>query len=105
MYRDPILSRYIDEATLRDLFAKTIAFFKIIAHATSALSIDMRILQGLERDLFHPRSVDMTGPNSSFSSTTSVGPQLAPMMTSPNAAAGLHLAGGILPPPPIGLPP
>ncbi|KAK3934398.1 hypothetical protein QBC46DRAFT_347675 [Diplogelasinospora grovesii] len=50
-FKDPILSAHIDENTLKELFSRTIAFFKLIAHPTSALAIDMRILEGLEREL------------------------------------------------------
>ncbi|KAK3933897.1 hypothetical protein QBC46DRAFT_274875, partial [Diplogelasinospora grovesii] len=57
-FKDPILSAYIDENTLKELFSRTIAFFKLIAQPTSALAIDMRILEGLERELWN-RSVDM----------------------------------------------
>ncbi|KAK3325156.1 hypothetical protein B0H66DRAFT_111245 [Apodospora peruviana] len=80
VFRDPTLHNYVDERTLKELFQKTIAFFKIIAQPTSALAIDMRILEGLERELWGRRyGVGTELPvnahtNSSFSSTTSGGP-------------------------------
>lgn len=102
VYKDPILNKFIPERTLRDLLSKTIAFFKMVAHSSSALSIDMRILQGLDRELFYPR-VDIPGPNSSFSSTTTTDTlTLAPMVSSapgPMQAPGAPM-DGILPPPP-----
>ncbi|KAK4194022.1 CHAT domain-containing protein [Triangularia verruculosa] len=51
-FKDPVLNQYIDEGLLKDLFAKTISFFNIIAHPSSALSIDMRILEGLQHQLW-----------------------------------------------------
>ncbi|KAK3938266.1 hypothetical protein QBC46DRAFT_365607 [Diplogelasinospora grovesii] len=51
-FKDPILNAYIDENTLKELFSRTIVFFKLIAQPTSALAIDMRILEGLERELW-----------------------------------------------------
>ncbi|KAK1829107.1 hypothetical protein QBC39DRAFT_139437 [Podospora conica] len=80
-FRNPILTHYIDEHVLRDLFVKTIAFFRLISQPSSALSIDMRILEGLERELWgrNKASADpMDGVvqqqqhhGSSFSSTAS----------------------------------
>lgn len=91
VFRNPILTDYINEHTLRDLFAKTIAFFRLISQPSSALWIDMRILEGLESELWggsggnKPSSVDPEGGpqghhGSSFSSTAS-GP--APMPGTP----------------------
>jgi hypothetical protein len=42
----------VDERLLRDLFDKTIRFLRQSATTTSSLQIDMRILEGLKRDLF-----------------------------------------------------
>lgn len=67
-FRDPVLHRFVDEELLRTLFHRTIHFLRQSATATSSLRIDMHILEGLQRDLFHtpdPRT------NSSFSSNTS----------------------------------
>lgn len=103
VYKDPILHRFIPERTLKDLLSKTISFFKLIAHSSSALSVDMRILQGLERELFYPRAADFSGPNSSFSSTTTTDTlTLAPMVSSTPGSmqAPGAPADGILPPPP-----
>jgi hypothetical protein len=96
VFRDPTLHGYVDEQLLKELFSKTIAFFRIIAPPTSALHIDLRILEGLERKLWgrsnngdvmdHP-----TG--SSFSSTTSGGPPpVPPLIPAPSMppVAGPH---------------
>ena len=45
--RDPTLHQYVDEFVLKELFNKTISFFRIISQPSSALAIDMRILEGL----------------------------------------------------------
>ncbi|AEO62243.1 uncharacterized protein THITE_40970 [Thermothielavioides terrestris NRRL 8126] len=77
VFRDPTLHRFVDEQTLKELFARTIAFFKVIAHPTSALHIDLRILEGLERELWgkNSNSTDASDhpTGSSFSSTGSGG--------------------------------
>jgi hypothetical protein len=52
VFRDPTLRDLINELLLKELFSKTIAFFRIIAHPTSALHVDLRILEGLERELW-----------------------------------------------------
>ena len=106
VYKDPILNRFIPEKLMRDLLSRTISFFKMVAHSTSALSIDMRILQGLERELFYPSRVDILHPNSSFSSSTTnetltlapmVSPAPPPLLQTASAPPMHH---GILPPPP-----
>ncbi|KAL2148395.1 hypothetical protein VTH82DRAFT_2315 [Thermothelomyces myriococcoides] len=82
-FRDPILSKYIQEDLLKELFAKTISFFKIIAPPSSALHIDLRILEGLQRKLWgKPNSTEAVDhpTGSSFSSTASGGPPPAPPM-------------------------
>lgn len=92
VFRNPILTHYINEQTLRGLFAKTIAFFRLISQPSSALWVDMRILEGLESELWgssggnKPSSVDPDGGQqqqqghhgSSFSSTAS-GPAPTPV--------------------------
>ncbi|KAK1750565.1 hypothetical protein QBC47DRAFT_119169 [Echria macrotheca] len=98
-FKDPTLSPYIDEGILRDLFIKTIAFFKIISQPTSALAIDMRILEGVEREFWRKPvggGDGMDHPNSSFSSTTSSGPPLPPInsMSRPGLLSSA-------PPPPV----
>lgn len=105
VYKDPVLNKFVDEATLRELFAKTISFFKIVAHSSSALSVDMRILQGLDRELWHARPADIPGPNSSFGSTTTTDTlTLAPIASSASAPPVMYPLSrpgdGILPPPP-----
>ncbi|KAK0638903.1 hypothetical protein B0T16DRAFT_234526 [Cercophora newfieldiana] len=103
-FRDPTLSKFVDEQTLKDLFAKTISFFRTIAQPSSALSTDMRILEGLEHELWgKSMSTDAMDARagSSFSSNTSSGPQ----MTSMNAMSGpppMSPPGG---PPPFSGPP
>ncbi|KAL2141273.1 hypothetical protein VTI28DRAFT_2645 [Corynascus sepedonium] len=81
VFRDPTLSCYVKEPVLKELFTRTISFFRIIAPPTSSLHIDLRILEGLERKLWgkssNAEAVDHpTG--SSFSSSTSGGPPPAP---------------------------
>ncbi|RDA93725.1 hypothetical protein CP533_0214 [Ophiocordyceps camponoti-saundersi (nom. inval.)] len=66
-YKDPVLRKMVDEETLQHLFAKTIQFLRQSATATSSLTLDMRILEGIQRDLFS----NDAGVNSSFSSSTS----------------------------------
>ncbi|KAK3938269.1 hypothetical protein QBC46DRAFT_365608 [Diplogelasinospora grovesii] len=51
-FKDPILSAYINKNTLKELFSRTITFFKLIAQPTNALVIDMHILEGLKRELW-----------------------------------------------------
>lgn len=110
MYKDPTLSKYIKEGTLRTLFSRTIQFFQTVALASSALAIDMRILQGLDRELWYNGNVEMTDaePHSSFSSNTSGGvihghPHGLPVTPSGPAPPGMHAPGtpadGILGPP------
>jgi hypothetical protein len=68
-YKDPVLRRFVEEDLLRTLFHRTIAFLRQSSTATSSLRVDMRILEGLQRDLFlvpDPRTT------SSFSSQASV---------------------------------
>ncbi|PKS07675.1 hypothetical protein jhhlp_006283 [Lomentospora prolificans] len=66
-YCDPFLRQELDEAKLKDLFLKTIAFFgKVVGH-TSALAFDKRLLEGLYRELFEVHG----NPNMSFSSGAS----------------------------------
>lgn len=90
-FKDPTLNRFVDELTLRDLFTKTIAFFSLVAQSSSALAIDMRILQGVEHELWGKSSNgDGTEAHtgSSFSSTTSGGPQLPPISGPVGAPGG-----------------
>ena len=101
-FKNPILGKYINEQTLRDLFTKTIAFFRVISQPTSALAIDMRILEGLERELWRkgPLTVDAMEAlaGSSFSSSTSTsGPTTLPSMHAP----GTPIEGGMPQLPPI----
>lgn len=106
-YKDPTLSRFIDGTKLQKLFMKTIQFFQIIAHASSALAIDMRILQGLDRELWYNSNTNTTdaepGPNSSFTSTTSEGFHGLPMTPMAPVPPSMHAPGtpvdGILAPP------
>lgn len=67
-FRDPILHQHVDEELLRNLFVRTIHFFRMSATATSALRTDLRILEGLQHDLFQ---LPDRRTNSSFSSHTS----------------------------------
>lgn len=54
VYKDPILKQFVSEPTMRDLLSKTIDFFKVVVHASSALSVDLKILIGLRDELFYP---------------------------------------------------
>ncbi|KAK0719508.1 hypothetical protein B0H67DRAFT_154506 [Lasiosphaeris hirsuta] len=107
VFKDPTLGKFIDEQTLRDLFQRTIAFFRVISQPSSALVIDMRILEGLERELWRkPNNIDTDAyQGSSFSSATSSGPPMLPMtpLPGPPAPLGPHAPSvrALGPPPPI----
>jgi hypothetical protein len=96
VFRDPTLRDLIDEQLLKELFSRTISFFRVIAHPTSALHVDLRILEGLERKLW-PRSNNdaMDHPTgSSFSSSTSGGAlPLPPRIPIPPVPAMPPVAG------------
>ncbi|KAH8685747.1 hypothetical protein BGZ60DRAFT_365116 [Tricladium varicosporioides] len=68
-FKDPILHELIDERELRDLLETTIAFLKLHAHNSSALNIDLRILQhtGMVNNLLPPHLFP-SNMSSSFSS-------------------------------------
>ncbi|KAF4629171.1 hypothetical protein G7Y89_g8977 [Cudoniella acicularis] len=70
-FKDPILHELIDERELRDLLEKTIAFLKLVSHNSSALHIDLRILQhtGQLNNLL-PTHSQAVNESSSFSSTS-----------------------------------
>ncbi|KAL2264896.1 hypothetical protein VTJ83DRAFT_7406 [Remersonia thermophila] len=93
VFRDPTLKEHVDENLLKHLFARTISFFRVIAHPSSALYIDLRILEGLERELWGKQgSTEMTDhpTGSSFSSMASTAPLSgagsAPATTTTSAA-------------------
>lgn len=71
-YMNPILSKlvleYISRDGLRDLVDKTIAFLALTATPTSALAIDIKLLQhvGVKAGLISPE-----GPNTSSSFSSS----------------------------------
>lgn len=101
VFRDPTLHGFVEESVLKELFFKTISFFRIIAHPTSALHVDLRILEGLERALWGKSNYTETMDHptgSSFSSSTSGGPppppplSVPPMSTMPpvSAPGGVH---------------
>jgi hypothetical protein len=75
VYKDPTLHKFVAEATLKELFFKTIAFFRITAQPSSALSVDLRILEGLDRELWRKGAgVDMMADfeaSPGYSSSTS----------------------------------
>ncbi|KAI1631689.1 hypothetical protein F4809DRAFT_646143 [Biscogniauxia mediterranea] len=104
-YKDHVLGRFIDSETLSNLFAKTIAFFRLIVHPTSALMADMNILIGLAKDLGFMRDEFEIKPSSSFSSMAS-GCPLPPMQINenfgnmPNSATPSSM-NRQLPPPPL----
>jgi hypothetical protein len=51
-FKDPVLHQFVDEKLLRNLCDKTIRLLRQSATETSSLRTDMRILEGLQRDLF-----------------------------------------------------
>ncbi|KAM0236997.1 hypothetical protein ACHAP5_009193 [Fusarium lateritium] len=59
-YRDPVLHAYVDERLLQTLFQRTIEFFRQSATGTSSLRTDMRILEGIQRELFSPSDSGIT---------------------------------------------
>lgn len=64
-FKDPVLKEFVDEDLLKVLFHRTIVFLRQSATATSALKMDLGILEGLQRDLFYGTEVRTS---SSFSS-------------------------------------
>lgn len=119
-YRDPILGKFVDENTLRGLFRRTIAFMGTIAQPSSALAIDLRILEGLAKDVLGMRKEDLqtyqpmqTTPtqmpaqppslvplNTSFSSSTTTSTNVSSATPHPLSASHLHHLHQHLPPPP-----
>jgi hypothetical protein len=81
-YRHPILSKFIRGATLKELFARTIRAFELIAVPTSSLMIDMNILKGIAEKLGFPSGSD--GLSSSFSSNPAPAIQRSPEGYSPS---------------------
>jgi hypothetical protein len=65
-YNHPILSKFVHQHTLSELFTRTIRTFELIAVPSSSLMIDMMILKGLAEKLGFSSSLDNT--SSSFSS-------------------------------------
>ncbi|GJN79072.1 hypothetical protein PLIIFM63780_002583 [Purpureocillium lilacinum] len=84
-YVDPTLHDSVDGQLLKTLFEKTIHFLRQSATTTSALRLDMHILEGLYQDLF-VHSMNEPKPNSSFSSSVSL---QTPKMSA-TAAHSLH---------------
>ncbi|KAK6206237.1 hypothetical protein QIS74_13656 [Colletotrichum tabaci] len=62
-YKDPHLHRLIERTQLQELFRKTIDMLNMHAQSSSALTIDMHILQHIEEELFS--NDPMVGPGSS----------------------------------------
>jgi hypothetical protein len=89
VYKDPTLGKHVDQTLLKELFAKTITFFRMTAQPSSALFTDMRILEGIERQLWGRNSniVELDPRvNTSFSSGSSHAPppfHPLPSMASP----------------------
>ncbi|KAL2016046.1 hypothetical protein VTK56DRAFT_4312 [Thermocarpiscus australiensis] len=86
VFRDPTLQGFVEEHLLRDLFARTISFFRVIAHPTSALHVDLRILEGLQRKLWG-RSAALDGldhPTDSSFSSHSPGGGSPPLVSPPS---------------------
>jgi hypothetical protein len=83
-YRDPVLSKFIDEDLLKTLFHRTIAFLRQSSTATSSLRIDLGILEGLQRDLFY-------GPDPRTGSSFSSQPASAQTPTMPTSRPPMHM--------------
>ncbi|KAF6814530.1 hypothetical protein CMUS01_12632 [Colletotrichum musicola] len=77
-YRDPWCRRFIDGQHLQSLFQRTIRVFKTHAQTTSALAVDMRVLETVERELFS-QTFDDPRTTTSFSSAASGGNTLGPL--------------------------
>ncbi|KAH6649692.1 hypothetical protein F5144DRAFT_588356 [Chaetomium tenue] len=88
VFRDPTLRGYIEEPVLKELFFKTISFFRVIAPPTSALHVDMRILEGIERKLWGTSSSAeaMDHPTGSSLSSSASGVPMAPAPSMPPVA-------------------
>jgi hypothetical protein len=87
-YESDVLRPHVDPELLRELFRRTILFFRQISNETSALKVDLRILEALEARLF---AHDMSA-NRSFSSGMSGPPPFEHAMPMPS---------GHPPPPPL----
>ncbi|KAK1700702.1 hypothetical protein BDP55DRAFT_139965 [Colletotrichum godetiae] len=75
-FRDPYLHHLVSREELKMLFRRTISMLEMHAQSSSSLTIDMHILQHIEKELFseHPRV-----GSSSFGSTNShTGPTIPP---------------------------
>lgn len=70
-HKHQVLQQFIDSHTLQELFIRTMDFFKIIAHSTSPLRIDLNILEGLYKKLGFSFDDHEAGTSSSFSSMNS----------------------------------
>jgi hypothetical protein len=64
---DPFLRSFIDQRELRDLYDKTMGFLKLVAQPSSALYIDRKILEHVEKEI--NLIAKYTPAGSSFSST------------------------------------
>ena len=75
-FDNPILKPLIDKKLLKDLYEKTMAFLKLAAQPSSALSIDCKILDHVAQEIeLIPRRG--TSASASFPSTTSGDVQMA----------------------------
>jgi hypothetical protein len=64
---DPVLGPMVNKQVLQDLYDKTMGFLKLVAQPSSALSIDIKILEHVAREI---GMVTRQAPlNSSFSSS------------------------------------
>ncbi|WQF88334.1 Putative zn(2)Cys(6) fungal-type DNA-binding domain-containing protein [Colletotrichum destructivum] len=75
-YKDPYLHRLIERTQLQELFRKTIDMLNMHAQSSSALAIDMHILQHIEKELFFNEPRVSSGSFSSSASMT--GPTIPP---------------------------
>lgn len=76
-YKDPVLHQFVDEELLKNLFQRTILFFRQSSTETSSLRMDLYILEGLQRDLFHAPDAHPTSSFSSYSGMQTPGGSIA----------------------------
>ncbi|PHH76672.1 hypothetical protein CDD82_3889 [Ophiocordyceps australis] len=81
-YRDPVLHSCIEEKLLQSLFKRTMQFLRQSATVTGSLGVDLHILEGLYRDLFHSNE---TRSNPAFGNGT--GQHTPKIMTAPPPVA------------------
>lgn len=71
VYKNKHLSQLVDPRELQSLFDKTIQFFGVVAHQSSALETDRKILVGLRESLFPGEGTELRPTTSAASSVLS----------------------------------